>query len=74
MSWVTQRGKNLLLTFLNVLRQPLQTFEQAFPCGGTTKQAGGKLSSMREVEWVVILTSGGHTTNGHASDEGPASR
>ena len=41
MSGVTRRGGKLLLTFLNVLRQPLQTLEQAFPCGGATKQVGG---------------------------------
>jgi hypothetical protein len=29
--------KSILLTFFNILRQPLQTFKQAFPCGGTTE-------------------------------------
>ena len=28
--------KKFLLTFFNILRQPLQALKQAFPCGGTT--------------------------------------
>ena len=66
--------KYFLLTLFNILRQPLQTFKQAFACGSTTEWTREIAQLTYKARKITALTSGEHTMNDLASDEGPISQ